>query len=57
MLTEISVEALLVDADLANQVWNKWNSGEADNQAARIAWKRIARVCSSYDQHEDNRKA
>jgi len=57
MLTEIYVEALLVDADLANQVWNKWNSGEADNQAARIAWKRIARVCSSYDQHEDNRKA
>jgi hypothetical protein len=37
MLTRLYVNALLVDADLADQVWDKWNSGEADIEAACIA--------------------
>ena len=35
MLTEIYIEALLVDEDLADQVWEAW---EIDDQAAFIAW-------------------
>ncbi len=42
MLTEIYIEALLVDEDLADQVWDAWNSGEADDETAFIAWMLIA---------------
>ena len=28
MLTEIYIEALLVDAELADQVWEAWDKGE-----------------------------
>ena len=35
MLTEIYIEALLVDEELADQVWEAWDVGEADDQAAR----------------------
>ena len=35
MLTEIYIEALLVDEGLADQVWDK---GEIDDQAAMLAW-------------------
>ncbi len=31
MLTEIYVEALLVDEELADQVWEAWDSGEIDD--------------------------
>ena len=37
MLTEIFIEALLVDKELADQVWDSWNAGETDNEVARIA--------------------
>ena len=57
MLTKLYVEALLVDEDLADQVWEAWNAGEVENEAACIAWTLIAGVCSSYDQHGDNREA
>ena len=57
MLTEIYIEALLVDEDLADQVRKLWNAGEVDNENACIAWKLIAGVSSSYDQHGDNREA
>ena len=56
MLTEIYIEALLVDSELADQVWETWNAGETDNEAACIAWTLNA-LCSSYDQHGDNRDA
>jgi hypothetical protein len=29
MLTEIYIEALLVDEDLADQVWDAWDEGPA----------------------------
>ncbi len=42
MLTEIYIEALLVDEELADQVWELWNGGETDNDSACIAWMLIA---------------
>jgi len=38
MLTEIYIEALLVDEDLADQVWD---AGEIDDQIACRAWMLI----------------
>ncbi len=32
MLTEIYIEALLVDEELADQVWKAWNAGEIDGR-------------------------
>jgi hypothetical protein len=42
MLAEIYVQALLVDEDLADQVWEAWDKGEIDDQCATIAWLLIA---------------
>ena len=42
MLTEIYIEALLVDEDLADQVWEAWDKGEIDDQITWLAW----RLCS-----------
>ncbi len=44
MLTEIYISALLVDENLADQVWEAWHSGEADEETARIARMLIACV-------------
>lgn len=38
MLTEIYIEALLIDDDLADAVWALWDAGEADDQIACLAW-------------------
>ncbi len=38
MLAEIYIEALLVDEELADQVWEAWVAGEIDDQIACIAW-------------------
>ncbi len=48
MLIEIYVEALIVDEELADQVWEAWRTGEADDQIACIAciaWMLIAMLC------------
>ena len=42
MLTEVYIEALLVDEDLADQVWEAWNTGEIDDDKVLLAWFRIA---------------
>ena len=42
MLTEIYIEALLVDEELADQVWDLWYLGETDDQTTCIAWMLIA---------------
>ena len=42
MLTEIYIEALLVDEELADQVWEAWNKGEIDDAIASAAWMMIA---------------
>ncbi len=38
MLTEIYIEALLVDEELADQVWEAWDKSEIDDDIAAIAW-------------------
>ena len=38
MLTEIYIEALLADEDLADRIWEVWNVGEIDDQVALFAW-------------------
>jgi len=37
MLTEIYTEALLVDKELADWVWEAWDKGEIDDRMARLA--------------------
>jgi len=38
MLTEIYFEALLVDEELADQVWKAWDKREIDDQVAWLTW-------------------
>jgi hypothetical protein len=38
MLTEIYVEALLANEELADRVWDAWDKGEIDDQRAWLAW-------------------
>ena len=45
MLTQIYISALLVDEELADQVWETWNKGEIDDEAVCIAWMLIAMFC------------
>ncbi len=42
MLTEIYIEALLVDEELADQVWDAWDAGEINHAVAYTAWILIA---------------
>jgi len=42
MLTEIYISALLVDDELADQVWDVWDKGEIDDQVAWLDWWTIA---------------
>ncbi len=46
MLTEIYIEARLVDEELADQVWEAWYAGNINDGAARIAWLLIADLVS-----------
>ena len=38
MLTEIYIEALLVDEELADQVWEAWDAGLIPDELAALAW-------------------
>ncbi len=38
MLTETYIEALLVDEELADQVWEAWDADKTDDQVAWLAW-------------------
>ena len=42
MFTELYTEALLVDEDLADQVWEAWDEGEIGDELAAIAWLLLA---------------
>ena len=42
MLTEIYIEALLVDEELADQVWEAWDGGEIDDLTTFIVWSLLA---------------
>jgi hypothetical protein len=38
MPTQVYIEALLVDEELADLVWESWNKREIDDQVAMFAW-------------------
>ncbi len=42
MLTEFYIEALLVDEELADQVWEAWDGGEIDGATGLLMWLWIA---------------
>ncbi len=46
MLTEIYIEALLVDEELADQVWEAWDAGAIDDWLA--AWACMVVVADYY---------
>jgi hypothetical protein len=56
MLTDIYIEALLVDEEASEQVWDEWNAKSSNNGAACIAWMIIAGLISPNDQHGNNRE-
>ena len=41
MLTKAYIEALLVDEELADQVWELWDSGVIDDELAARAWLQV----------------
>ena len=48
MLTEIYIEALLVDEELADQVWEAWDEAEIDDLGACLIWSIVGlRACIS----------
>ena len=38
MLTEIYIQALLVDEELADHVWELWDAGVIDDELVAVAW-------------------
>jgi hypothetical protein len=38
MLTELYIESLLVDEELADLVWEAWHDGEIDDETASARW-------------------
>ncbi len=48
MLTEAYIEALLVDEELADQVWEAWDVEKLTDGAACIAWLLIADLVSDH---------
>ena len=46
-MLEIYIEALLVDEDLADQVWEAWDCGQVDDQSALVAWWLIVSIFSA----------
>ena len=43
MLTRLYVEAILADADLADQVWELWNVGMIPDGLAAMTWLILVR--------------
>jgi len=44
VLTEIHIEALLVDEELADEVWEAWDTGEIDDEIVWLAWRLITNL-------------
>ncbi len=53
MLSEIHIESLLVDEELADQVWEVWDAGEIDDQIALIVWLKVADNGRSFLRHRN----
>lgn len=47
MLTELYIEALLVDEARADEVWAPWNAGVITDERAAWAWLLMARLWSA----------
>ena len=43
MLTETYIETLLVDEELADQIWEAWDAREIDDQVACVTWWYISK--------------
>ncbi len=41
MLTELYIEALLVDEELADLVWEAWDVGLIPDEKAAMAWLQV----------------
>jgi hypothetical protein len=48
MLAKIYIEALLVDEELADQVWEAWDKGEISDLWAAWMWWQIGRSGVNY---------
>lgn len=48
MLTDIYIQALLVDEELADQVWEAWDMGEIDDVTAYLMWGLMAYTYPTY---------
>ena len=44
MLTDLYVDALLIDSRLAEQVWSLWDAGLISDDLAAIAWWLVSTV-------------
>jgi len=44
MLTKAYIEALLVNEELADLVWETWEAGEIDDQTAFMAWALVRKL-------------
>ena len=42
MLTEFFIEVVLVDGELADQVWELWDRGVIGDELAELAWMILA---------------
>ena len=42
MLTAFYIDAVLVDTELADQIWEAWDKGAIDDQVALLAWWLLA---------------
>ena len=47
MLTELYIEALLVDEELADLVWYMWDAGVINDEIAAVAWLMLASWAST----------
>ena len=47
MLTELYIEALLVDEELADSVWEAWDAGVINDKLAALAWLMLATWASA----------
>ncbi len=51
MLTEAYIEALLVDEEMADLVWELWDAGEIDNDAAMGIWLQLRARDTKYSNY------
>ncbi len=47
MLTEIYIEALLADEELADQVWEAWDKGEISDFSAAWMWIAVVHMSAA----------